>query len=56
MTTPTPAAIDQLIEAAAALLEARSNGMVTSAEWRELREALVECGRAVPLDGADDPD
>ncbi len=56
MTTPTPAAIDQLIAAAAALLDARTNGMVTSAEWSELRDALAACGRAVPFEGLADPD
>ncbi len=56
MTTPTPETVDQLIEAAAALLDARSNGMVTSAEWQALLDALAACGRAVPLEGADESD
>ena len=55
MTTPTPEATDQLIEAAAALLDARRNGMVTSAEWQALHDALAACGRAVPVEGAEDP-
>ncbi len=56
MNTPTPEAVQHLVEAAAALLEARANQMVTRVEWQRLRDALAGCGRDVPLEDAAETD
>ena len=47
MNAPTPDEIEQLIDAAAALLEARANQMVTVVEWQRLRDALAACGQTI---------
>lgn len=39
--------VDELMEAAMALLEARDDKMLTQAEWDRLREALLNLGCAV---------
>ena len=48
MNVPTPEAVQRLIDAATALLEARSHGMVTIVEWQALERAIIECGGQVP--------
>jgi hypothetical protein len=42
-----PLTVQRLIDAATALLEARSNQMVTAEEWRALRDAVIACGGTV---------
>ncbi len=56
MSAPAPDAVERLIDAAAALLEARANQMVTALEWQRLREALAACGRTIPTEDSDAPD
>lgn len=38
----------QLLNAAVALLEARSNQMMTAVEWDALRHAVTSCGGSDP--------
>ena len=56
MSARTPDAIERLIDAAAALLEARANEMLTIVEWQRLRDALAACGRTIQIEDADAPD
>lgn len=44
---------DRLLAAATALLDARTNQMVTAAEWRALRAATLACGGTVDPDDAE---
>jgi hypothetical protein len=53
VNTPTPEAVQHLIDAAEALLEARANQMVTAVAWATVARALADCGGQVP---AGDPD
>ena len=53
MKTPMPQAVQSLIAAAVALLEARADQMMTAAEWRALRDAVVDCGAELDEDNAD---
>ena len=41
-------ALNELLEAATALLEARANQMLTKVEWDQLRKALANFGCTVP--------
>ena len=52
-SNPAPAAVQRLLAAAAAVLEARADQMLTRVEWRELRDAVVACGGNVPADVLD---
>ena len=54
MNAPTPEAVQRLIDAATALLEARANQMVTAEEWRALRDAVAACSKRPPEDQDDE--
>ena len=49
MNAPTPEAVQRLIDAATALIEARTDRMVTIVEWRNLRDAVVACDGSAAL-------
>ena len=53
MNAPTPEAVQRLIDAATALIEARTDHMVTIVEWRNLRDAVVACGGTARLEDED---